>query len=115
MSSLLGPATDADLRRFQRRRYDLLGEFLTLAEERRLPVLSWRVGNHTLLGESTAPDHAVRLRAWEEWVEVLGLDQWAPSTSVSEWTHLHAVTRDWQGRGIDVAVVADVWDREPAD
>lgn len=115
MSSLLGPVTDADLRRWQRRRYELLGEFLDLQDQRGLPVLSWKVGNHALVGEAAGPDHADRRRAWEEWVTVLDLDQWAPSTSAAGRTHLHAVTRDWQGRGVDVAVIADVWDDEPTD
>lgn len=114
MSSLLGPVTDADLRRWQRRRHDLLGEFLTLADERGLPVLSWKVGNHALVGEAHQPNHAARRHAWEAWVTALDLDRWEPSTSASGRTHLHAITRDWQSRGVDVAVVADVWD-DPAD
>lgn len=115
MSSLLGPVTDADLRRWQRRRYEMLGEFLDLAEERGLPVLSWKVGNHALVGEAAGPDHAARRRAWEAWVTALGLDKWAPSTSAAGRTHLHAVTRGWEGRGVDVAVIADVWDDEPTE
>src|SRR5690349_6924942 len=115
MSSLLGPGTDADLRRWQRRRHELLGEFLDLADTRRLPVLSWKVGNHALVGEAVDPEHAARRRAWEDWVGARGLDQWKPSTAGTGRTHVHAVTRNWQGRGVDVAVVADVWDDEPAD
>lgn len=114
MSSLLGPVTDADLRRWQRKRHVLLGEFLDLADTRSLPVLSWRIGDHALVGEAHQPDHAARRHAWESWVTALELDQWAPSTSATGRTHLHAVTRNWQDRGADVVVVADVWE-EPTD
>jgi hypothetical protein len=110
MSSLLGPVTDADLRRWQRRRYDLLGEFLDLMDERGLPVLSWRVGGHALVGEATQLSSADRRDAYREWVAALGLEEWAPSTSDTGRTHLHAVTNDWRGRGVSVVVVADVWD-----
>lgn len=112
MSSLLGPVTDADLRRWQRRRLELLNEFADLADEQELPVLTWKVGDHALVGEAHQP---LRRRAWEKWVEALGLDQWKPSTSENGRTHLHAVTRNWQGRGVDVVMIADVRDVEPAD
>lgn len=110
--SLLGLISDADRRRWQRRRHDLLGEFLDLADERDLPVLSWRVGDHSLVGEAHQPDHALRRRAWRIWVGALDLDEWKPHASETGRTHLHALTRDWQGRGVDVVVVADVWDTD---
>lgn len=110
MSSLLGPLTDADLRRMMRRRYKLLGEFLDLADEHDLPPLTWKVGNHALAGEATQPEYADRRRAWEQWVTVLHLERWEPSTSASGRTHLHAVTQDWRGSHVPVAVVADVFD-----
>lgn len=114
MSSLLGPVTDADLRRWQRRRYELFGEFLDLMDERGLPVLSWRVGNHALLGEATTQlSSAEKRHAFEAWVTALGLQEWVPHTSDTGRTHLHAATNDWQGRGVPVAVVADVWDDDP--
>ena len=113
MSSLLGPVIDADLRRWQRRRYDLLGEFLDLGDRWDLPVLSWRVGDHSLIGEAHQPDHGHRRGAFRGWVTALELHEWKPSTSDTGRTHLHAVTRDWQGRAVDVVVVADVWDSEP--
>lgn len=114
MSSLLGPVTDADLRRWQRRRHELLGEFLDLMDERGLPVLSWKVGGaHALVGEATQLSSADKRAAYQEWVTALGLDEWAPSTSDTGRTHLHAVTDNWQGRGVPVVVVADVWDQNP--
>jgi hypothetical protein len=114
MSSLLGPVVDADLRRWQRRRYVLLGEFLDLGDRRELPVLSWRVGDHSLIGEAQQPDHGHRRVAFCEWVDALDLYEWKPSTSATGRTHLHAMSRDWQGRAVDVVVVADVWDSESA-
>lgn len=112
MSSLLGPVTEADLRRWQRRRHELLGEFLDLMDERELTPLSWKVGNHALIGEATQLSSTDKRHAYEEWVAALGLEEWAPSTSDTGRTHLHAVTNDWEGRGIPVVVVADVWDSD---
>ena len=113
MSSLLGPVTDADLRRWQRRRHELLGEFLDLMDERELTPLSWKVGNHALIGEATHFSSADKRHAFREWVTALGLEEWAPSTSASGRTHLHAVTNDWRGRGVPVVVVTDVYDDDP--
>jgi len=112
MSSLLGPVTDADQRRSQRRRHVLLGEFLDLMDERELPLLSWKVGDHALVGEAHQFSSADRRRAYREWVTALGLEEWAPSTSDTGRTHLHAVAENWRGRSVPVVVVADVWDND---
>lgn len=112
MSSLLGPVTDADLRRWQRRRYELLGEFLDLMDERGLPVLSWQVGGHTLVGTATQLSSRDKRQAYREWVTAIELKEWVPSTSETGRTHLHAVAENWHGRGVTVVVVADVWDAD---
>lgn len=110
MTSLLGPVTDADRRRWQDRAYKLLGELLERGWEHDLPPIFWRLKDSAVIvGEPVGSGD--KRAVWEAWVTVLELDRWAeqPPTGSGR-VHLHAVTKDWRGRHVDVAVIADVWE-----
>ena len=112
MSSLLGPTTDADLRRWQRRRVDLLGEIITFGEQHELPPLTWTVGVHTLVGGASGCPDGERRAAFNAWADALGLESWEHKHETGR-VHLQAETDDLWGRGVRVQVMADLWEDEP--
>lgn len=114
MSSLLGPVTDVDLRRWQRRRYDLLGELVTFGEQRKLTPLTWSLGVHALIGSAGGYHDTERRAAFEDWVTALDLESWEQRYETGR-IHLHAETKDLWGRGVGVTVLADLWEDHPAD
>src|SRR5690606_29444744 len=75
MSSLLGPVTDADLRRWQRRRFDLLSELMRAQDQRELPPLTWTLSVHNLVGTVTGHHPTEIRRIFDAWVIALGLDR----------------------------------------
>lgn len=114
MSSLLGPVTDADLRRWQRRRSELLDELIAFGEQRELPPLTWTLGVHTLIGAAGGHHDNERRDTFEDWVTALELEPWEQRYETGR-THLHADTKDLWGRGVGVTVLADLWDDDPAE
>lgn len=114
MSSLLGPVTDADLRRWQRKRHVLLGELLDLQDERALPPLSWTVGVHALIGAATGHADEEKRAAFDAWAGALEVDGWEQPYDTGR-IHLHAEAKDLWGRGVGVQVLADLWEDHPAE
>lgn len=114
MSSLLGPVTDADLRRWQRGRFDLLGELIAFGEQRGLPALTWTLGVHTLSGQPTSYPDAERRAVLVAWAEALGLP-WEEKRGDFGRVRLRAATGDLWDRGVGVVVMADLWDDEPTE
>lgn len=115
MSSLLGPVTDADLRRWQRKRLDLLAELMRTQEERGLPPLVWTLDVHSLVGKVTG-HHPTEVRAvFDDWVTALDLVRSPEQYHALGHTHLRAVKDDLGGPGVGVVVMADVWEDHPAD
>lgn len=113
MTSILGPVTDADLRRWQMRRYELLGGILTVGAEQ---GLTWLVSEHALVGQAHYSDHGERRSAIEAWAAALDLERaddhvYASGTSM----RVRASTKDLWGRGGSVTVMADVVEKEPGD
>lgn len=100
--------TETERRRRQRRVYELLDEFLTLGDKRNLPFIHWNVGEFALVGTCLQPAPADRRAAFEQWVTALRLDRWDDSPRGGGYVHLHARTENWQGRRVDVAVMADI-------
>lgn len=115
MSSLLGPVTDADLRRWQRKRHELLGALLDLQDKRALPPLSWTLSVHALVGQATGHANEERRAAFEEWVGVLDLNRWGEHHHDTGRIHLHAEAKDLWGRGVGVTVIADLWEDHPSE
>ena len=115
MSSLLGPVTDADLRRWQQQRYDLLGQVLKAGQERDLPPLSWTLSVYALVGTATGHADDEKRAAFDAWVAALDLDRWDEQPHETGRIHLHAVSDDLWGRGVGVTVIADVWEEHPAE
>lgn len=113
MSSLLGPVTDADLRRWQRARFDLLGELIAFGEKRGLPLLTWTLGVHTLTGQPTDRPGVERRAACEAWAEALGIGLCEQRGDFGR-VHLRAATGDLWDRGVGVVVMADLWEDDPA-
>jgi hypothetical protein len=114
MSSLLGPATDADLRRWQRKRYALLNELLDLQDEAGLTPLSWTLSVHHLVGKATG-HHPDEIRSvFEDWVTALNVDRWAQHHHDVGRIHLRAEAKDLWGRGVGVTVIADLWEEHPS-
>lgn len=107
MSSLLGPVTDADLRRWQCSRYDRLGELLRLGQDRRLPVLSWTLSDHALIGKATGHANEELRAAFEDWARALGIE-WSEYRNETGRIHLKAT-------GEGVVVMADLWEDHPAE
>lgn len=114
MSSLLGPVTDADLRRWQRRRFDLLGELIAFGEKRKLTPLTWSLGVHTLVGGAGGHHDTERRATFEDWAAALALEASEARLELGR-IHLHAETRDLWGRGVRVQVMADLWEEDPAE
>lgn len=115
MSSLLGPVTDADLRRWQRRRFDLLSELMRAQDQRELPPLTWTLSVHNLVGTVTG-HHPNEIRSiFDAWVTALGLDRSPEVHHDTGRIHLRAEAKDLWGRGVGVVVMADVWEDHPAD
>ena len=112
---LLGPVTDADLRRWQRQRLDLLVELVKFGEDRKLTPLSWTLSVHSLVGQATGHANEEKHAAFEAWTTALELARWGEHHHNTGRIHLHAAARDLWGRGVGVTVVADVWDVDPAD
>ena len=115
MSSLLGPVTDADRRRWQRRWLDLLVELVKFGEDRKLTPLSWTLSVHALVGQATGHDSEEKRAAFDAWATALELARWGEHHHDTGRVHLHASARDLWGRDVGVTVIADVWDDEPAD
>lgn len=114
MSSLLGPVTDADLRRWQRRRHDLFAELMRAQDDRDLKPLTWTLSVHSLVGKVTG-NHPTEIRGtFEEWVIALGLDRSPEVHHDTGRIHLRAATDDLWGRGVGVTVTADMWEDHPA-
>lgn len=103
-----GPPTLAVRQARQQNCYDLLGELLALARERGLPVIDWRVSDVAVVGALAAVANADRRRVFDAWVEALELDRWDDHPLGAGWVHLHAFAKNWRGRRVDVAVMADV-------
>lgn len=99
-----GPIDNAELRRWQRRSYKLLGELLTRYP--RLPAISWVVSEFTLTGHCTHPESHHRRDAFDAWVDALGLERW-PDDRHAATTGLYARRRNYTGRGVDVAVTTN--------
>jgi hypothetical protein len=115
MSSLLGPVTDADLRRWQRRRLDLLAELIRAQDERGLTPLAWTLAVHALVGKVTG-DHPTEIReTFDAWVIALGLGRQPETHHDIGRVHLRAATDDLWGRGVGVVVIADLWEDHPAE
>lgn len=103
-NSATGPINNAELRCWQRRSYKLLGELLV--RHPRLPTISWLVSDFTLTGHSAHPDPHQRRRAFEAWVDALGLERCSEETGTAT-SGLYARRRNYIGRGVDVAVTTD--------
>src|SRR5690606_8750666 len=115
MSSLLGLVTDADLRRWQRRRFALLIELMRAQDQRELPPLTWTVSVHNLVGTVTG-HHPNEIRSViDAWVTALGLDRSPEVHHATGRIRLRAEAKDLWGRGVGVVVMADVWEDHPAD
>lgn len=114
MSSLLGPVTDADLRRWQRRRYEVLGELLDIQDGRRMAPLSWTLSAHGLVGKAVGDHDGERRAAFESWATALGLARWGEHHHDTGRIHLSARLDDLWGRGVGVTVMADLWEDHPA-
>ncbi|MFB4304258.1 hypothetical protein [Actinomadura sp. NTSP31] len=56
-------------------RHALLGESLDLTDQRDLPLLSWEVGGHTLIGEATQLSSTDKRHARQEWIAALELEE----------------------------------------
>lgn len=114
MSSLLGPVTDADLQRWQRKRFTLLSELIAFGEQHKLSPLTWTLGVHALSGQPTNHPDAERRAVCEAWARALGIEVCEQSGDFGR-VHLRAATGDLWDRGVGVVVMADLWEDDPAD
>lgn len=113
--SLLGPVTDADLRRYQRHRHGLLTDVIRAQDERDLTPLTWTLSVHSLVG-TVGGHHPTEIReTFDAWVIGLGLDRQPEQLHDTGRIHLRAATDDLWGRGVGVVVTADVWEDHPAE
>lgn len=113
MSSLLGPVTDADLRRWQQQRFDLLGELVRFGHERRLPVLTWTLGPHALVGRALDSDKRATFEAWVAALELNRVEDHVESTGA---VRLYGDIGDLWGRRLGVTVMAYILaDDEPVE
>lgn len=115
MSSLLGPVTDADLRRWQQRRLDLLVELVKFGHERCLPPLTWTLGPHALVGRALGADAGWQRAAFETWTAALELNRVEDHVEATGAVRLYADTEDLWGRGVGVTVMAYLLADEDAD
>lgn len=106
MSSLLGPVTDADLRHLQQQRLDLLNELAKFGHEQRLPVLTWTLGPHALVGHALGSDRGQQRTAFEAWAAALELNRVEDYAETTGAVRLYADTGDLWGRGVSVTVMA---------
>lgn len=110
--SLLGPVTDADQRRWQRSRLNVLVDLVEFGEEHKLTPLTWTLGVHALFGTSGGHHDTERRTVFEDWASALGLERWDHQYETGR-IHLHAESKDLWGRGVLVQVMADLWVDEP--
>lgn len=84
---------------------------LDLGVQRELPVLEWSVTEHALVGTCEQPEPARRV-VFEAWADAL---QPTVRTEVPSGgtIRLTAFAGNYQGRGVNVAVVADVDEDTP--
>ncbi|OLT12940.1 hypothetical protein BJF79_03305 [Actinomadura sp. CNU-125] len=111
MSTLLGPITDADLRRWQMQRYALLGDVLKVGQQHQLPPLTWRVTEYAVVGDLYGIPDGQRRRVFWAWVTALGLEtaNESETSSDSGSVYLRAAAPDgWRGHRGEVGVWATV-------
>lgn len=111
-STLLGPITDEDLRRWQMMRYALLGDLLQVGQQHKLPPLTWRVTEFAVVGDLYGIPPGQRRAVFEAWVTALDLEPENEAGASSENVHLRATAPDgWRGHrgemGIRATLVAD--------
>lgn len=114
-SSLLGAITLVERQARQERCQRLLGEILKRARQEQLPIIDWQVSEFALVGSMTPVDNSARHKAFTAWADALHLDRHDDRADPVGYVHLHAFSKDWEGSGLNVAVLADVWADAPVD
>jgi hypothetical protein len=105
---ILGPVTNATRRRWQHTAYELLGEFLALAREHDLPVITWIVSEYSVVGECHQRDMSDRERAFQAWVGALRLERRAEVAGSGMRSLRASAERRGNGSVIEVGVTADL-------
>lgn len=108
MSTLLGPVTDGDLRRWQLQRYRLLGDILEHGHKQDLPPLAWRVTPDILIGDATQIDMDERRVAFDAWVASLELDRLDDVSHSDGLVQLCAIGVNLWNRRTKIRVVAHI-------
>ncbi|MFF2077100.1 hypothetical protein ACFVXG_20350 [Kitasatospora sp. NPDC058162] len=111
--SLLGPATEQDMTRWQLKGAKVLVELLTHAFHEKLPSLDWRLGTgSSLYGTVQQPtfDSKEKRSAFDRWTSYLDAVRWPEHAGPGGRARLRAKIDDYHG--VHITIAADLYDGE---